>query len=203
MKKFLIFAAIAALLLSCTSRSGRRTNSVQKVTDLIVDSCLYDEKGNILYFSDGDVAVWRCHADRMVIVLIDGRDTIEADEKVTIKRVIKILDEKCPLESYSSLCLRRFKKVIEIEPLDSCSIEKLDSADYYDFYLRSYKISITVKGYIPFESKGEISVFTKDITGEIIADFCSNRWEWLYEQQQEILQLLLAKKDKSNSKSVK
>lgn len=204
MKKVLVIAAVAVLLFaSCTSRSGRRTNPIQKVTDLIVDSCMCDGKGDILYFSDGDVAVKRCQGDRMVIINVDGRDTINEDGTVTIKRIIKILDEKCDPEPYSVICLQRFKQVIQKEPLDSSFVEKMESGDYYDFYLRSYKISVTVKGYVPFKSKGEISISTVDITGEFVADFSSNRWEWSYEQQQEILELLLAKKDKNNVKLVR
>lgn len=201
MRKVLIFAAVAALLLSaCTSRSGRRNSPVQKVADLVVDSCQYDESGNILYFSDGSVAVKRFQGDSKVIVNIGGSDTVNADGTITIKNLIKILDDKCSPEPYSLICLRRFKEVIKKESLDSCSIEKLESADYYDFYLPSYKISVTVKGYVPFESKGEISIRTVDIVGEKVDDFCSARWEWSYEQQKEILQLLLAKKDKNNVK---
>lgn len=201
MRKFLVLAAVAALLLSaCTSRSGRRNTVIQKVTDLKIDSCQYDDQRNILYFADGSVAVKRFQGDVRLIINIDGSDTVNADGTITIKNLIKILDDKCSPEPYSLICLRRFKEVIKKESIDSCSIEKLESADYYDFYLPSYKISVTVKGYVPFESKGEISIRTVDIVGEKVDDFCSARWEWSYEQQKEILQLLLAKKDKNNVK---
>ncbi len=205
MRNLLIFAAVAALLFaSCSGRNSRRHNIIGEVTDLTVDSCRYDETGNILYFSNGSIAVKRFKGDDKVIIAIDGSDTIKKDGTITLKRVIEILDEKCTPEPYSLICLRQFKQVIQKESLDSSFVNTLESGDYYDFYLRSYKVSINVRGYVPFESKGEIYITTVNIVGESVADFCSNKQEWSYEQKKEILQLLLAKKSttyKSSEKS--
>lgn len=88
--------------------------------------------------------------------------------------------------------LTDFKKVIENESLDSSSHQKDQSVDYYNFYLKSYKISITVNELVPFNSKKEMSIYTTDFYGKLDLDFCSD-FQWSYDQQQEILQLLLIK----------
>lgn len=205
MKKMLFIVAIATLVLSaCSSRSGRRNNPVQKVTELAVDSCKYDAAGNILYFSEGKVSVKRFAGDQKVIVSIDGNDIINAkEEKVTVNNIIKILDEKCTPESSPSVCLQRFKEVIEKESLDSSFIEESESTQHYDFYLKSYKITVIRDNYIPFEKKGEMTISTKDIMGEYVGDFCSDRCEWSYDQQNQLLQLLLAKKEQGTAKPAK
>lgn len=196
MKKLLFIAAIAALLFSaCTSRSGRRNNPIQKVTNLTIDSCKYDAAGNILYFSEGKVSVKRFLGDKKLLISIDGSQTLDVnDEEATVKKIIKIIDEKCTPEAYSSICLERFKEVIKKEVLDSSFLVESESTQHYDFYLKSYKITVIREDYIPFEKKGEISISTKDIMGEYVNDFCSGRWEWSYEEQNELFNLLLAKK---------
>jgi hypothetical protein len=203
MKNIVIFAAIAVLLLSaCTSRSGRKkdreTTIVEKVKVLTIDSCQYDRAGDVLYFSGGEIAV-KQHDSYIVV----GGDTVNNGS--TIKTIKDVLAKKWPVpESYASGSLRQFKSVIEKTPLDSIFVEKFDGSENYYFYLRSYKVWIRVEGFVRFESRGEIRISTVDVFGEDVDVFGSNGFtKWSQDQQGEILQLLLAKKDKSNLKPVR
>jgi hypothetical protein len=90
--------------------------------------------------------------------------------------------------------------MIATTPLDSSFVKKLESRDVYCFYLSSYKISITLHGFVPFENKGEILISTRDIYGECVLEFgSSSLTKWSQKQQQEILSILLTKKEKQES----
>lgn len=96
-------------------------------------------------------------------------------------------------KKYSSF--GKFKHTIENSRLDSsCVVNGDKGTDYYTFYLPKYKIDIHVEGAIPFESGGEISIFTRDIAGEFVSGFCTGPNNWTEEQKKEILDLLLKKK---------
>ena len=198
MKKLVFFAAIAAVVLSsCSSRSNRKMNDyIDKVKYLSIDSCQYDVDSNVLYFSKGEIAV-KQHDSYIVV----GGDTVNNGS--TIQSIKDVLTKKWPVpESYASVSLRHFKKMIETTPLDSTVVEKFDGRESYYFYLGSYKVWIRVKGFVAFESKGDIWINTVDIFGEDVDAFCSNgSTNWSQDQQGEILQLLLAKKDNKNSKT--
>lgn len=193
MKKLVVFVAIATLVFaSCSSQSGRRNkinNLIKKIENLKIDSCQYDESGSIVYFAGGDVAV---KAEKSYFII--GTDTVNNESDIL--KIVDIVTEKCPTpELYSSVCLRHFKQIINAQPLDSSRVIYGNVADYYDFYLKSYEISIDVSGFEEFKSKGEISTHTINIYGEYVDEFYSSANGWTYEQQEEILQLLLAKKE--------
>lgn len=201
MKKLVFFAAIAAVVLSsCSSQSGRRKDKmeilVEKIAAMTIDSCQYDAYGNILYFAGGDTVIKR----QEFSVIVQDAMIYETNDVYTT--ITNLLTDKCPTpESYSSVCLRHFKQVIYTQPLDSSYVVHGYDGDYYNFYLPSYKITISLNDYVKFKSKGEISTYTINIYGESIYEFCSGMADWSEEQQQEILQLLLAKKDNKNSKT--
>jgi len=95
-----------------------------------------------------------------------------------------------------------FKEMVEKSRLDSSLVNKQENVSYYMFYLPEYKIDIQTTDVIPFQSGGKIEIFTRDINGEFVREFCSSEGlhpaKWTNDQQNEILQLLLAKKDKQS-----
>lgn len=98
---------------------------------------------------------------------------------------------------------RNFKEMVEKSRLDSSLVEKKENVNCYTFYLPEYKIEIQATDAIPFKSAGKIVISTSDVSGEFINEFCSSSEgcpseKWTNDQHQEILGLLLAKKDKQS-----
>ena len=102
-----------------------------------------------------------------------------------------------------------FKKIIEESTLDSSFMKSFKSIKVYDFYLPEYRITINTKDRINFEGPGQIEMYTRDINGKYVMPYCSyvyvypekrktNEQKWTNDEQQEILNLLLAKKDKQS-----
>jgi len=200
MKKLFICAAIAVVLFSaCGQIESRKEGNeiIQKVSDMQIDSCQYTVHEDILYFSAGDTAV-RIGTFSFIVYGEDLRITQTPEVR---KEIQSILIEKWPVpERYSSVSLRHFKNMIETTPIDSSFIKQNVSNVLYYFYLGSYMITINVDELVKFESRGEISTYTKDIYGEWALEFSStDLTKWSQEDQQEILQLLLSKLDKEDS----
>lgn len=194
MKTKMIFAVLfVVFFISCSHGYKKEKKIQQKINETVVDSCQYNQFGRILYFLEDssivEISYWN---------LIVGNDTLSMYDEIS-KEIRDTLKEKCSEpESYASVSFRHFKKMIETTSLDSCS----DKGWVDEFYLGLYKISIIVEESIPFESKGEIIITTKDIFGEYLLEFCSDASKWSYEQRQEIFVMLTEKKKELKPQNV-
>ncbi|MEI7918718.1 MAG: hypothetical protein WCH65_00435 [bacterium] len=92
---------------------------------------------------------------------------------------------------------KNFKEIVEKSPLDSSFIKNFETSASYDFYLPEYRIKVFNDCGVPFESKERISIYTISITGQLMYEFCFNA-DKDYKHNKEILNLLLAKKDKQS-----
>jgi len=93
---------------------------------------------------------------------------------------------------------KEFKEVIEKNPLDSSLANRPKNATYYRFYLPEYQIDIETNGAIRFKTPAKTQIYTRDIMGEFVPKFCTSANNWTEKEKMEILDLLLAKKDKKS-----
>lgn len=210
-KKLSIVVMISIIILfsSCETprekRLKRSAKMLKIVENLRVDSCQYDKSGNILCFSSTNLPVKRT---------IDGNVIVENDtfrknhDEELIKKVTDVLKRKWSSpETYSSVCVRKFKNLIENLRVDSCSITEIQRTIYYEFFLEEYSISIIINGFLPLRPSEDMYISTEK-KGIFMSEFSDIDFEWPIIQKKELLTTLLIKSkektfypDKKDSKT--
>lgn len=185
-----VMMSIIILFSSCESPRGKMLRLLSTIENLKIDSCQYDKSGNILYFSGTNQSVIRqINGD----IIIENDTLRKSHDEELMKKVTGVLNVKWSSpELYSSVCIRRFKNLIENLHVDSCSITEIQRTTYYDFFLEEYSISIIINGFLPLRPSEDMYISTEK-KGVCIGEFSDIDFEWPILRKKEILTTLLIK----------
>ncbi|MCX6823536.1 MAG: hypothetical protein NT085_00205 [candidate division SR1 bacterium] len=188
----MIIAIMASILFACNSESTKGDKFFHFISFARIDSCQYDMNNDYIIYYFGDTAI-RLSRSINTISVITKTDTTELDGMLAYT---KTLASRWPKpESYASVCLRKFNKLIRNEIISSCSTNHMESTTYYDFYLETYAVSVIVEDAIAFKNPEDISICAKDINGTISCAFSYNKG-WSMKDKKSILTTLLSRCEK-------